>query len=375
MKSNAFRCRVYLDRKYVKGKTFSSKSKAILWGEREKASFEGRPFSTLTLNDLIDKTIKCWIGTPKNTTNNRSSLSVAKDHIIASKRLTELCEADFVEFGKWLYINRGLNQSTISGYLSALSTCFSNANSILRESPPFDNEMILKARRTLCSMRLLKNSTPRAKPIPPKSIKSINKALKSSSVVCKHRDFLIKINDALESTGMRESSLSRLIKSDFNEKRQTLLLRDLKSPNGDNYNATIQLTYAGVRAIKSLNLSDLRYIEQMPIGWSSIRKYFRKLLNSIDLHDVQLKDLRSTFITSLLDEGVNLNGVTVYTGHKDLHTIAKYYDGKTQLIKRTKKIIDRKYLFQRLVGWLNNSFCQPFKRIISNNFTSSGASP
>lgn len=350
--SIAFRGRVYRrvlgKKKYLKSKTFSTRTDAQEWANQLAADKNGQPYSTLTLCNLVDRYILSWEGTPKNTSRSRSSLNVIKDHPISNKKLTDLTAFDFVEFGKWLS-KRGLKPSTIAGHMSAVSTCFDNANTLIVGLPTLNNGIILEARKALNKLGLIKNSTPSAKPIEPEQLQLVRQELKTSPIVKKHRSFLIQVNNVLECTGIRESSLDRLIEGDFNKRRKTLFLRNLKSPNGDNYNKTVQLTPDGVKAIEALGLNDQPYKEQMPISWSMIRKYFRRLFDSIGLEDAVLKDYRSAFITSLLDDGASLNGVATYTGHKDIHTIAAFYDGTNALIRRTRKIVARKRFLRKFL--------------------------
>ena len=164
--------------------------------------------------------------------------------------------------------------------------------------------------------------------------------------VCQHDQSVIGIRDhaliaLLLATGLRRSEIVSLDNQDFNSKTGTVMLHAGKGNkqrqlylNPD----TRQLLrkwrqYRGYHDGKLFNpITKAGHVIDKALSGQSIYDIVQQRAEQAQIGELRPHDLRRTFVTRLLEAGVDLNTTRQLAGHNDIQTTARYdlRDQKTQ---------------------------------------------
>ncbi len=123
-------------------------------------------------------------------------------------------------------------------------------------------------------------------------------------------------------TGMRVSEILNLMWNDINLEKDYILVRDSK-----NYESRYIPIHQELKKVL-VNLKDNSETDYVFEGRKSIRKQWQKALKLSGIEHCRFHDLRHTFASNLVMNGVDLVTVSQLMGHKDL-TMTKRYSHPT----------------------------------------------
>lgn len=136
-------------------------------------------------------------------------------------------------------------------------------------------------------------------------------------------------------TGMRRGELLALTWKDTDfEKR---LVRVEKSKNGEKRSIPMSQTlYDTLKAVKVRNISGAVF----PISTRSVRVAFAKVLEKAEITVFRFHDLRHTFATRLVQNGVDLYKVQKLLGHKNIGMTQRYAHHYPESLRSSVEILD-----------------------------------
>lgn len=118
-------------------------------------------------------------------------------------------------------------------------------------------------------------------------------------------------------TGMRQSEIIRLRRSDIDFERGLIELRDTK--NGEP--RLVPLTQSILRELRSFYFSDEVVF---PVTRSGLQNAFRKILRRFDIENLRFHDLRHEAISTFFEQGLSMPEVQLLSGHKTVEQLMRY---------------------------------------------------
>ena len=118
-------------------------------------------------------------------------------------------------------------------------------------------------------------------------------------------------------TGMRQSEIIRLRRSDIDFERCLIELRDTK--NGEP--RLVPLTQSAMRELRSFYHSD---DVVFPVTRSGLQNAFRKTLRRLDIVNLRFHDLRHEAISGFFEQGLSMPEVQLLSGHKTVEQLMRY---------------------------------------------------
>jgi len=136
-------------------------------------------------------------------------------------------------------------------------------------------------------------------------------------------------------TGMRQSEIIRLRRSDIDFERSLIELRDTK--NGEP--RLVPLTQSAMRELKNFYHSNSVIF---PVTRSGLQNAFRKTLRRLDIENLRFHDLRHEAISGFFEQGLSMPEVQLLSGHKTVEQLMRYSHAKIanvrQKLERTENI-------------------------------------
>jgi len=117
-------------------------------------------------------------------------------------------------------------------------------------------------------------------------------------------------------------------------------MRIVKSKNGER--RTIPISNTLFNVLKGVNVRDISG-RVFPISGSSLRQAFDKLVVKTDLEDFRFHDLRHTFATRLVQNGVDLYKVKELLGHKTIAMTMRYAHHYPESLRSSIEVLDNCY--------------------------------
>jgi integrase len=124
-------------------------------------------------------------------------------------------------------------------------------------------------------------------------------------------------------TGMRRSEILNLKWSDIDFRRKAIILKETKN----NEIREIPINDLLFRELKKIPLqirSDFVFCNRQGEPYQKVHKGFRAALKRAGIKDFRFHDLRHTFASHLVMNGVNLRAVQQLLGHKDIRMTMRY---------------------------------------------------
>jgi len=143
-------------------------------------------------------------------------------------------------------------------------------------------------------------------------------------------------------TGMRKGEIFNLCwpHVDFNRK----LIMVVKSKNGEK--RTIPMSDTLFHTLQSIKVRDISG-RVFPIAARSLRVAFEKALAKSGIRDFRFHDLRHTFATKLVQNGVDLYKVKELLGHKTLAMTTRYAHHYPESLRSSIEVLDSCHSWSR----------------------------
>lgn len=119
------------------------------------------------------------------------------------------------------------------------------------------------------------------------------------------------------------------------------LIRVVKSKNGEK--RTIPMSNTLVDLFKGMNVRDISG-GVFPISKSSVRHAFDKVVEKASLEDFRFHDLRHTFATRLVQNGVDVFKVKELLGHKTITMTMRYAHHYPESLRSSVEVLDNCYI-------------------------------
>jgi integrase len=141
-------------------------------------------------------------------------------------------------------------------------------------------------------------------------------------------------------TGMRQGEILNLRWQDVDFGKKTILV--VKSKNGQK--RSIPMNFTVCQAMKDIKVRDISG-SVFPIAIRSLRVAFEKTLNKAGIENFHFHDLRHTFATRLVQNGVDLYKVKELLGHKTLAMTTRYAHHYPESLRASVEVLDNCYKF------------------------------
>jgi len=139
-------------------------------------------------------------------------------------------------------------------------------------------------------------------------------------------------------TGMRRGEILDLIWQNVDLLKR--VIRVVKSKNGEK--RTIPMSNTLFTMFKSMNVRDISG-RVFPISGSSLRHAFDKIVEKACIEDFRFHDLRHTFATRLVQNGVDLYKVKELLGHKTITMTMRYAHHYPESLRSSIEVLDNCY--------------------------------
>jgi integrase len=139
-------------------------------------------------------------------------------------------------------------------------------------------------------------------------------------------------------TGLRRGEILNLTWKDIDFQRKLLTVQ--KSKNGEKRSVPMSQTLRdALKGIKVINIPG----HVFPISVRSLRAAFDKTLEKAEIKDFHFHDLRHTFATRLVQNGVDLYKLKELLGHKTLAMVMRYAHHYPESLRDSIEILDKNY--------------------------------
>ena len=139
-------------------------------------------------------------------------------------------------------------------------------------------------------------------------------------------------------TGMRRGEILGLKWKDIDFKRRTVMV--VKSKNDEKRAIPMSNTlYMTLGTIKTRDISGRVF----PISGWSVRQAFDKVIEKAEIENFRLHDLRHTFATRLVQNGVDLYKTKELLGHKTLAMTMRYAHHYPESLRSSVELLDNCY--------------------------------
>lgn len=139
-------------------------------------------------------------------------------------------------------------------------------------------------------------------------------------------------------TGMRRGEILNLIWQNVDFKRR--VIRIIKTKNGEK--RTIPMSSTVFNVLKNITVRDISG-RVFPISGSSVRHAFDKTVAKTCIEDFCFHDLRHTFATRLVQNGVDLYKVKELLGHKTIAMTMRYAHHYPESLRSSIEVLDECY--------------------------------
>jgi integrase len=139
---------------------------------------------------------------------------------------------------------------------------------------------------------------------------------------------------------MRQGEILNLKWQEINLGKKTILVS--KSKNGEK--RSIPMSNTLCETLRTVRVRDISG-RIFPIAIRSLRVAFEKTLKKAEIENFHFHDLRHTFATRLVQNGVDLYKVKELLGHKTLAMTTRYAHHYTESLRASVEVLDNCYNF------------------------------
>jgi len=146
-------------------------------------------------------------------------------------------------------------------------------------------------------------------------------------------------------TGMRRGEILALLWKDVDFFRKLLTVQ--RSKNGEK--RSIPMSHTLFITVKEMKVRDISG-NVFPLAVRSLREAFDKTLEKADIKDFHFHDLRHTFATRLVQNGIDLYKVKELLGHKTISMTTRYAHHYPESLRSSVEVLDKNYYNSTTVG-------------------------
>ncbi|MDR2333773.1 MAG: site-specific integrase [Burkholderiaceae bacterium] len=298
--------------------TFDTQAQAKLWGESlekriQKDGVGARKAGQVTLGDLMDMHIAMLKKSSRQFKAIEGRFKSFRSYKIVDKSVDALAASDFIEWG--VEHSKGRSPATILNHMMAIRAAYRAAP--VAHNIPLDISVVGNAIDHLRRLRVVAASEERDRRV-------------SDEEIQRMEDWWIKLDNTLiplpiilrflVALPRRREEVMKLEWSDYDEKNQTLTLRDTKHPTKPR-TEVIPVPPAAQAILASLPRADARIL---PYIGKSVSGAFQRTAQMLGIEDITLHDLRHEGISRLFEMGLNIPEVALISGHKNWQTLKRY---------------------------------------------------
>ncbi|QFT69580.1 site-specific tyrosine recombinase XerC [Labrenzia sp. THAF35] len=271
-----------------------------------------------TLADAIDQYLeshKKGIGRTKNQV-----LRTTKEYPLADKLCQEITSHDVVSFAETLSGKRGLQAATITSYLSHLSEVFSVAGDAWGFA--LDDAEFAKARKALKRIGLMGKGKARTRRPSLDELDRILTGFARAEEIYPDSMPMTKIVVFAIFSTRRQEEITRIVRADFEEKHERIMVRDMKHPGKKDGNDTwCDLT---PEAIRVLNSQPQEFELFFPYNHRTVSSRFTRMCRFLEIEDLHFHDLRHEGISRLFEIGYTIPRAASVSGHRSWSSLQRY---------------------------------------------------
>lgn len=334
-KAVKYKARVRLTKKgkklFEQSKTFQKETQAKSWAKKlaAKLDLEGVPSETIKskkmlISELITTYLEHEIISQKVGRTKAATLRALRAYDIAYIYADELTAHDLVEH---CILRKNEAHSpkpqTIYHDITYLHSVLKVAKTLFKCNA--NTHAHQEAIPTLVELGLISRSEQRSRRPTSHELEVMENGLKRRE---SHRSSIIPLVDIFNIsilTCMRISEITRIKWSDFNQVKNTLIIRNRKDPRNKNGNdSEIPLCDEAIEIIMKQvgNLADDRIF---PFKSQSIGSAWQVVCKENNIKDLHYHDLRAEGACRLFEKGYNIVEISKITGHKDLNVLNNVY--------------------------------------------------
>ncbi|WP_029822921.1 tyrosine-type recombinase/integrase [Vibrio parahaemolyticus] len=313
-------------------RTFKTKLKAERFAKSIRAQIEARDYGfllpDLAVGDAL-KQFQSYVFADEEMASqyNKNLPTIIKrfiDSSLADLPIDLIGSHDIAKSMKDIQKQYQLSPSTMGGYLSVLSTVFTDANALLGFN--FNIDAIRDARPTLNRVGVISKSHARHRVLSLKELNDITEYYESMDMRGRSSIPMIDIMWFALYVCMRQGEICQKLKwQDYDETTHILTVDKRKDPN-DSENKITKIT---------LNAAAIAIINKMPKGKpidpifpfnpKSVSTSWTTAMKALGIDDLHFHDLRATGSSELYKYGMDLYGVSKLAGHSSAKMQLTHY--------------------------------------------------
>lgn len=309
-------------------KTFDTKGQAQAWATLVEAdvargvlpsagAVAGRSYR---VKDMLDEYVKLRSGSrPVLDTSNEFYMLRRLTEFLGDMDATRLKPDDLVGFAQ-ARADMGAGPYTVNMEVSKLGTIM---RMVAAHRGMALDDVVQKARPLLNHLKLIGGGGKRERRPTEDELDRILEHLESKRGMV----FADAVRFSV-GTAMRRGEVTRLMRSDVDEVRRLVLVRDRKDPRekvgNDQWVPLLEDTDVGdmLELVRQQPTSEDGRI--FPVGESTLSKYFTWACRDLSIPDLHLHDLRHHGISLLFERGYRIEQVALVSGHKSWTHLKRY---------------------------------------------------
>lgn len=304
--------------------TFDTKAAASKWARRIEADLDqGKAVGNVTVHGTVAELLGLYeVEARKLRPLRRSKLGVLKalregiGHLPVRK-LT----ADQVLAHAKRRREAGAGPVTVSLDLSQLGTVLRSSHALLGKA--LSDDPVRAARAALRSAKLVSRGQERDRR-PTQG--EIDRLVAHFRGITRQKVPMWDLIHFAIATAMRREEITRLLWSDLDEQRRTVIVRDRKDPSRKigNHETIPLLAVTGYDALEIIRAQARTPGRIFPIRAETISTIFARACNALEIADLRFHDLRHEGISRMFEAGMGLPEVALCSGHKTWNQLRRY---------------------------------------------------
>lgn len=304
----------------TKTKVWSKKAQASQWVKEIELAMEKQELasSNVEISKLIEKYLEeIEPLRPGRRQNQRNYKALAK--VTRGLYLEHLSAPGLL---KWVQTKRqGVSRGTLAIDVSMISSVLRTAEAFWGITVPWAE--FAKGRTALRRLGMVGRSQERDRRPEAGDLDRIKAEIISSLPMGDLIDFAV-------ASAMRSSEITRITRSDLDEKKRTVIVRDRKHPTEKIGNDQEVPLLNGAFDIAKRQVAVEGDDRIFPFNPRSVEAAFRKACKRAEVEDLHFHDLRHHGISLLFEQGYAIQEVALVSGHKDWNQLRRYTNLKAE---------------------------------------------
>lgn len=313
---------------YTESHTFERKKAAEVWAKRretelsEPGAIERASRSGVRLSEIIDQYLD-EIGrvNPLGKTKEATLRAIGKTYL-GQLIDSQLTSPAFVDFALWRMSAEGggVKPQTAGNDLAHLGAITSLAKTAWGYD--IDPTVMLQARMVLKKLGYKMKSRERSRRPSLDELDKLMTQFFRSHLSRPSSMPMAKVVAFALFSARRQEEIIRIRWDDVDEKRQAVLVRDMKNP-GDKWGNDVWC-YLPDEAWRILNSMPRQYAEVFPYTVDAIQGAWMRACQFCEVHDLNFHDLRHEGVSRLFEMGWDIPRVASVSGHRNWNSMRRY---------------------------------------------------